>query len=367
MRVDSMKIQIRNVLNDIAPYIPGKPIEDVKRELGLERVIKLASNENPLGCSSKAKEAMVDAINKSALYPDGNCTDLRNALAEKMGLKPTQFFFGAGSDGIIEMIPKAFIEPGDESIMAFPSFPLYETNIKLAGGICMQVPLDKNYCFDLDAMAEKINKRTKVIWLCNPNNPTGTMYTREQQDAFLQKVPENIVVVLDEAYYEYVTREDYPESLALLDKYPNIIILRTFSKIYGLASARIGYAISNETMIGYLERVRSPFNVCTYAQVAATASLDDEEFKMLSYSTNKENKEFLYNEFNKIGLRYLPSETNFIMVDTAKDSKEVFQALLRKGIIVRPGYVFGMNTWLRVTIGTKEECEEFVEALKEVI
>jgi histidinol-phosphate aminotransferase len=358
---------MRDALNSIAPYIPGKPIEEVKRELGLKKVIKLASNENPLGCSPKAREAIIKTLETPALYPDGNCTDLRNALAKKFGLKPTQFFFGAGSDGIIEMIPKAFMNPGDESIMAFPSFPLYETNIKLADGICVQVPLDKNYCFDLAAMAEKLSQKTKIIWLCNPNNPTGTMYTKDQQDEFLQKIPEDVLVVLDEAYYEYVTRKDYPESVDLLNKYTNIIILRTFSKIYGLASARIGYAISNEEIIGALEKVRSPFNVNTYAQVAATASLDDETFKMLSYTTNKQNKEFLYQAFEVMGLPYLPSETNFIMVDVKKNSKEVFQSLLRKGIIVRPGNIFGMDTWLRVTIGTKEECEVFVEALKEVL
>ncbi|WHH56892.1 histidinol-phosphate transaminase [Petroclostridium sp. X23] len=362
-----MSIRFRDALNSIAPYVPGKPISEVQRELGLEKVIKLASNENPLGCSSKAKDAMMEVMNTPGLYPDANSTELRNALAKKMKLKPEQLFFGAGSDGIIEMIPKAFIDPDDEAIMAVPSFPLYETNTKLAGGICIGIPLDKDYFFDLDAMEEKINDKTKLIWLCNPNNPTGTMYTKEQQDAFLEKVPDHVVVVLDEAYYEYVTRDDYPESLQLLDKYNNIIILRTFSKIYGLASARIGYAISNEKIISYLERVRSPFNVSSYAQAAATASLEDDTFKKTSYLTNKENKEYLYSTFDKLGLVYLPSETNFVMVNVNRSSKEVFQSLLHKGIIVRPGYLYGMDTWLRVTIGLREECEEFVKALKETV
>lgn len=362
-----MVIKARDVLNHIEPYIPGKPVDDVKRELGLEKVIKLASNENPLGCSGKAKEAIMDVLKAPSLYPDGNCTELRSILAKKMGLHPKQFFFGAGSDGVIEMIPKAFMNPGDEAITASITFSLYETNVRLADGVCVHVPMDQNYCFDLDAMAEKINAKTKIIWLCNPNNPTGTMYTREQQDAFLRKVPENVLVVLDEAYYEYVTRDDYPDSLKLLEKYPNIIILRTFSKIYGLASARIGYGISNEEMIGCLERIRSPFNVNTFAQAAAIASLDDDDFKKLSYTTNKENKEYLYQALQEMGLSYLPSETNFVMMDVQKDSQEVFQALLRKGIIVRPGSNFNMDTWLRVTIGSKDECKIFIEALKKVL
>lgn len=362
-----MRVKARDVLNSIAPYVPGKPIDEVKRELGLQKVIKLASNENPLGCSPKAKEAMLEVMNAPSLYPDPNCTELRNKLAQRMKLKPTQLFFGAGSDGIIEMIPKAFINPGDESIMACPSFPLYRTNTRLAGGICIEIPLDANHCFDLDAMASKINSKTKMVWLCNPNNPTGTMFTKKQQDAFLKKIPHNVLVVLDEAYYEYVTRDDYPESLELLDIYDNIIILRTFSKIYGLASARIGYAIANEKIIAHLEKVRSPFNVSSYAQAAAAASLEDEEFKKLSYSTNQQTKEYLYQAFNQLGLNYLPSETNFIMVDTQKDSQQVFRSLLQQGIIVRPGKNFGMDTWLRVTIGTKEECEAFIEALKPII
>ncbi|MGE4282371.1 MAG: histidinol-phosphate transaminase [Clostridia bacterium] len=362
-----MSIVFRKVLDNIAPYVPGKPIEEVQQELGLEKVIKLASNENPLGCSAKAKEAMIEIMERPGLYPDANCTELRNLLAEKLKLKPEQFFFGAGSDGIIEMIPSAFINPGDECIMAFPSFQLYETNTILAGGICVKVPLDKNYCFDLDAMAEKITDKTKLIWLCNPNNPTGTMYTQSQQNAFLEKVPANVIVVLDEAYYEYVTQPDYPESLNLLNKYSNVIILRTFSKIYGLASARVGYAISNTEIIGYLERVRSPFNVSSYAQAAASASLRDDRFKELSFSTNKENKEYLYDALTQLGLSYLSSETNFIMVDVRQNSEKIFQALLHKGIIIRPGHLYGMDTWLRVTIGLREECEEFIEALKVVL
>ncbi len=362
-----MTIQVREVLNQIKPYVPGKPIEEVQRQLGLQKIVKLASNENPLGCSAKAKSAMMKTLENPALYPDANCTELRNMLAKKMNLKPTQFFFGAGSDGIIEMIPKVFMNPGEESIMASITFPLYETGIKLSDGMCVKVPLNDKYCFDLDTMAARITEKTKLIWLCNPNNPTGTIYTKQQQDKFLQMVPKDVVVILDEAYYEYVTCDDYPESLDLLEQYSNIIILRTFSKIYGLASLRVGYAISNIDMIAKLEKVRSPFNVNRFAQVAAVASLEDEEFKNLSYETNKENKEFLYYSFKKLGLDYLPSETNFITVNVEKDSQKIFEALLHKGIIVRPCGGYDMPTWIRVTIGTKEECESFIQALVEVL
>ncbi len=365
--VIQLMIQVRKVLNQIKPYVPGKPIEEVQRELGIQKIIKLASNENPLGCSAKAKSAMQKTLENPALYPDANCTDLRNMLAKKMNLKPTQFFFGAGSDGIIEMIPKAFMNPEEESIMASITFPLYETGIILADGVCVKVPLDANYCFDLDAMAQRINEKTKIIWLCNPNNPTGTIFTKQQQEKFLQMVPKDVIVILDEAYYEYVTCETYPESLDLLKQYPNVIILRTFSKIYGLASLRVGYAISNEYIIAQLEKVRSPFNVNRFAQAAAIASLEDKEFRNLSYKTNKENKEFLYRSFEKLGLDYLPSETNFVTFDVKKDSQEVFHALLHKGFIVRPCSGYDMPTWIRVTIGTNDECKAFVHVLEEVL
>lgn len=360
-------IRYRKTLENISPYIPGKPIDDVKRELGLENVIKLASNENPLGCSPKAKQAILSALENPALYPDGNCTELRSELAKKFDLPADRFIFGAGSNELVAFIAETFINPGDESIMAVPTFPWYDTGVRMMDGVVVEVPL-KDHKHDLETMKAKITDRTRVIWLCNPNNPTGTMYSREEQDSFLRAVPKDIVVVLDEAYYEYVTnRAEYPESVSLLEEYPNIIILRTFSKVYGLASLRIGYGIASAEMIGYLNRVRPPFNVNTIAQAAALASLRDEEFREKSRENNIRGKEYLYRTFAEMGLEYIPTECNFLMVNTGMESMEMFNKLLRKGIIVRPGKGFGMPTWQRVTIGTQEENEAFVKALKEIL
>jgi histidinol-phosphate aminotransferase len=360
-------IQYRKTLESISPYIPGKPIDDVKREMGLESVIKLASNENPLGCSPKAKQAILSALENPALYPDGNCTELRNELSEIFNLPCDRFIFGAGSNELVAFIAETFINPGDESIMAVPTFPWYDTGVRMMDGVVVEVPL-KNHKHDLETMRAKITDRTKVIWLCNPNNPPGTMYSREEQDSFLKSVPKNIVVVLDEAYYEYVTNTaEYPESVNLLDEYFNIIILRTFSKVYGLASLRIGYGIASAEMISYLNRVRPPFNVNTIAQAAALASIRDEDFRLKSRECNIKGKEYYYGIFAEMHLEYIPTECNFIMVNTGMESMEMFNRLLRKGIIVRPGKGFGMPTWQRVTIGTQQENEAFVTALKEIL
>lgn len=361
-----MSIKFRKATETISPYIPGKPIDEVKRELNLTRVIKLASNENPLGCSPYARKAIEDALENPALYPDGNCTSLKEALSQKLGVNPSQLMFGAGSDEIIRMIAQIFINPGDESIVSFPSFQSYDIAVQTMDGVLFRVALDKDYRFDLDSMAAGITDKTKVIWLCNPNNPTGSSFSRKEQDNFLGKVPRHIIVVLDEAYYEYVTREDYPESINLLPSHPNIIILRTFSKIYGLASLRAGYAIAGEEITGYLNRVRGAFNVNTFAQVAAAASLKDDDFRNKSREMNIKGKEYLYGEFTGMGLRYLPTDGNFIMVDVGMDSKQTFKKLLEKGIIIRPGDIFKMDTWLRVTVGNQEENEEFIKALREL-
>ncbi len=265
----------RNTVNYLKPYIPGKPISEVKRELGLDKVIKLASNENPLGCSPKATEAVTKWAENMAIYPDGNCTDLRNALAKKLKLKPTQFLFGAGTDQILEIIAATFINPGDKTITGHPSFSRYETVTQIMDGELIQVSLTHDYRFDLNSILNNIDEKTRIVWICNPNNPTGTIITAQELNSFLEKISKEILVVLDEAYYEYAKGGDYPESLELLDSYDNIIILRTFSKIYGLAGLRVGYAISNENIIEYLNRVRGPFNVNGAAQVAAIAALED--------------------------------------------------------------------------------------------
>jgi len=357
-----MRLPYRDVYEKISPYVPGKPISDVQRELGLTHVIKLASNENPFGCSEKVKQAVAESVSGIALYPDGNATLLRESLAQRLGLKADQLVFGAGSNEIITFIAQVFLSEGDESIFAHPSFVWYETAVRATGANPVMIPL-KEHKHDLEAMKNAINEKTKIIWLCNPNNPTGTIITREEQDAFLKAVPADIVVVLDEAYYEFARGEDYPESLPLLDQYPNLIILRTFSKAYGLASLRVGYGAASSEMISYLNRIRPPFNVNTLAQTAAAAALDDQEFVAKTLSENQQGLAALYSAFDQLKLNYVKSRANFIWVETPLPSGEMFQRLLRKGVIVRPF----MGNWLRITVGTAEENKILIQALSEVL
>jgi len=355
-------------LCNIAPYTAGKPIEDVKREYGIEKVVKLASNENPYGASPLAIKAANDALSSLNIYPDMNSYSLKKALALKHSLSESMFIFGTGSDGLIELICKAFIEPGDECIIPAPSFSLYETNTIASEGIAITVPLNSEFTMDFEAMKNAITDKTKIVWLCNPNNPTGAIYSDSAQKEFIQSVPDNILIVIDEAYYEFALASDeYPDSQALLDKHKNIIILRTFSKIYGLAALRVGYAMADKSIINIMNKVRAPFNVNSIAQAAAVASLDDTEFAEYTLAKNEENKLYLYNAFDEMGLEYIRSHTNFIMVNTKQDSKRVYIDLLKKGFIVKGGHVLGMDGYLRVTIGTNDECAGFISALKEIL
>ena len=358
--------KIRECIMDIRPYVPGKSIELVQKEFGLTDVIKLASNENPLGPSPKAIEAMKDNAHKMFLYPDGYCTDLRNALAEDLDVEPNQLIFGNGSDEIIKLLGETFIQPEDEVIVANPSFSEYDFVCLLMGGVLKKVPLT-NHTHDLEKMAEEINEKTKMIFLCNPNNPTGTIVTKEEVDKFLAKVPDTVVIVFDEAYYEYVESTSYPQSLEYLNQCKeNIVILRTFSKIHGLAGLRIGYGIAAPRMIQLLERTREPFNVNLMAQKAALVSLLDKEHVQKSRDVNNKGREFLYQAFEDMGLEYIPTQANFVMVDLQKNSKEVFIELQKKGVIIRTGDIFGMDTFIRVTIGTADENERFINTLKGV-
>ncbi|WP_202708242.1 histidinol-phosphate transaminase [Sporosalibacterium faouarense] len=358
-----MAIQFREELKELSAYKPGKPIEDVKREYGLNEVIKLASNENPLGCSPKATEAIKKAADNLAIYPDGNCTLLKEALANKTGLKPSQILPSSGSDEMLDQLAKTFVNPGDEAIMADITFSRYIATTKMMGGKPVIVPL-KEWTYDIDGMLEAITDKTRLIWLCNPNNPTGTMFTEDKLNDFLAKVPKNIIVVYDEAYNEYVTRDDFPKnSLDLLNDYSNLIVLRTFSKIYGLAALRVGYTMASEEIISNINKIRGPFNVNTLAQVAAVAALGDDDFIKKSYEVNKEGKNFLYKAFDEMGLEYAPSETNHIFVNVEKDANEIFVNLQKKGMIIRP--ITG--TWIRVSIGTAEQNKKFIDLLKEVL
>ncbi|MGC8785517.1 MAG: histidinol-phosphate transaminase [Armatimonadota bacterium] len=354
-----------NVL-ELEPYSPGKPIEEVKRELGLTDVVKLASNENPLGPSPRAVEAAVRAMQSANLYPDGSCFELRQAVAKHVQVPPECLLFGNGSDELIHYIGLTFLMPGDEVITGHPSFVRYEAAAKLNNAPLHLVPL-REHRFDLPAILARVNERTKLIFIANPNNPTGTIVTADEVDAFMNNLPEHVVVVWDQAYQEYVSCPDYPDTLQYVREGRNVVVLRTFSKAYALAGLRVGYAIARPDIIDAMNRVREPFNVNSVAQAAALAALHDQEHLRKAVELNRQGLEYLYRHFERLGLTYVRSEANCVMVDLGRDSQPVFQALLRKGVIVRTGHIFGLPTYLRITTGKREENERFICALEEVL
>jgi len=350
----------------LKPYSPGKPIEEVEREFGIKDSIKLASNENPLGPSPKAVAAMKDALNKVALYPDASCYFLKKALAAHWGVGENELLPGNGSDELIHYIGVTFLSEGDSVIQANPSFVRYESASVLNNCNCTMVPL-KNYTHDLEAMADAIDDRTRLIFVANPNNPTGTAVTSKDVQRFMARLPNRVIAVFDEAYYEYVESLDYPRMYDYVKAGANVIILRTFSKIYGLAGLRIGYAIARPEIIECLNQVREPFNVNSIAQSGALASLGDPEQVERSVRCNSEGKKYLYREFDRMGLPYVPSEANFIFVDVKTDCRTVFTELLKRGVIVRTGDIFGFPTFFRITIGTGSENRRLIQALSEVL
>ena len=361
-----MKRLVRKSILKIKPYKPGKPIGEVKRELGLRKIIKLASNENTLGPSSRALKALRDFLPKIYLYPEDSCFYLKKELAKKLKVKQENLILGNGSDEIMELISKTFLNPGEKVIYGYPSFLIYETVVRIMGGKPVPVPLI-DYTYDLKGMLKAITKKTKIIFICNPNNPTGTMISEEEIRVFLKKVSKRIIVVLDEAYRDYVERRDFPNSVKLLKENKNLITLRTFAKIYGLAGLRIGYGIARKEVIDLLSKVRLPFNVNSLAQAAALASLSDEEQAKKTRKMNTLGKKFFYATFRDLSLYYVPTQTNFILINLKRNGKKICQELLRKGIIVREMSAWGMNNYMRVTIGREEENRSFVQALKKII
>lgn len=359
-------LNYRKEIENISPYVPAKSIEKIKAEYDLDTIVKLSANENTMGCSPLAQKAIIDAIKNVYLYPDGNCTKVRKRLAKIHNIGEDQIIFGNGSFELIALIAETFINARDESIIPEPTFKWYKVVTLAMGGKPITVSL-KNNTIDLNEVKNKITDKTKIIWLCNPNNPTGTIFGKSELDYFLESIPKDIIVVLDEAYSDFNTNDSYPDSLSLIEKYPNIISLRTFSKIYGMASLRVGYGISNPEMISYINRIRIPSNVNRLAQEAAAASLDDEEFKNSVLENVNKGKAFLYKAFDEMQLEYLPSETNFIMVNVVKDGAEVVNELLKTGLYLRSGKEFNMPTWLRITIGKEEENKLIVEGLKKVL
>lgn len=347
---------------EIEPYKPGKPVVEVARELGLKSVIKMASNESPLGPSPRAKRAIRAAIKDLSLYPEGSGAKLREGIAKKWRIKPENIILGNGSNEIIELILHAFLNEGEEVITCKPSFLVYFLTAKVCNAKIIEVPLNY-YTFDLDAIAKKITPRTKVIFISNPNNPTGTIVDKEAVERFMRRVPANVIVVFDEAYVEFTNPKRFPRSIKYIK---NSVILRTFSKIYGLAGLRIGYGVASAEVVELLNKVRQPFNVNSLAQVAALAALKDDAYRHHMIGMVREGKRYFYKEFYKLGLFYVPSEANFVLVKVG-DGNKIFKKLLQKGIIVRPMVEYQLPEFIRVTIGKPLQNRKFIKALREVL
>ncbi|MFC4557382.1 histidinol-phosphate transaminase [Virgibacillus kekensis] len=352
----------KQVLNELTPYKPGKQIEEVKKAYGLTRIVKLASNENPFGYSSSVKQFLKELDPSLEIYPDGYTTELREAMAEKLNIKETQLIFGSGSDEIVQMIGRAFLYPGVNTVMATPTFPQYKHNALVEGAEIREVSTVNGY-HDLKAMLGAIDEQTKVVWLCSPNNPTGSLIPREDFYSFMKKCPKHVLVVLDEAYYEYVENGKDPNILKSFTCYENLIVLRTFSKAYGLAGLRVGYGFANENIISKLDVVRGPFNTSSIAQKAAVKSLYDDDFISQSVDRNKAIKADFQEFLDSIGWHYYESETNFLLVSTPVSGTEVFQHLLENGFIVRPGELLGIPRTVRITLGNENDMEQIKEIL----
>ncbi|MEC4685256.1 MAG: histidinol-phosphate transaminase [Nitrospirota bacterium] len=350
-------------IQSIKPYVPGKPVEELQRELGIEDAVKLASNENPLGPSPKAVKAISEVISGINRYPDGSGFYLKNALSEKLAVDQEGLIPGNGSNELIDIAVRTFMTAGDKAVMGVPSFVVYPMAVQSVGAKAVQVPL-KEWRHDLEAMAGEITEKTRIIFVANPNNPTGTINHADEFDKFMQRVPDGVLVIVDEAYREYVRDSRYPDAMEYLRAGRDIIILRTFSKVYGLAGLRIGYGISRKEIVREMNKVREPFNTSSIAQAAAIASVGDDGHVERSIALNEEGKAYLYKEFRRLGLDFVATEANFIYVTFDRSvAVELYNHLLKRGVIIRP---IGAAA-VRITIGLPEENRLLVEALGAVI
>jgi histidinol-phosphate aminotransferase len=357
----------RPTVSGLQPYQPGKPIEDVQRELGLDHVIKLASNEGPFGPFPAALEAMAEAASRLNSYPDGGSYRLHEALAGRHGVALEEICVGAGADGCIDLVSQAILDPGDEVICGWPSFPSYVIYARKQGAVVHTAALAEHR-YDLDALLAAVTPRTKLVYICQPNNPTGTMNTVDELDAYFERVPPHVLTVVDQAYFEYIDRADYPDAVErYLKRGRRALVLRTFSKIYGLAGARIGYAVGPSGICAAMAKVRRPFDITTQAQVAAVASIGETDEIVRRRQLNVAGLERLEEILRELGFDPVPSVGNFLYVDTGADAVELYERLLRAGVIVRPLAGFGSPTAIRVTVGTPEEVEEFGAALGRVL
>jgi len=364
-----MGLRIRPNVRRMEPYSPGKPVSEVKRELGLESVVKLASNENPLGPSPKAVEAVRRAAESMHVYPDGSAYELRQALASRFGLSGKQILLGNGSDELIHLLGLVFLgSPEDEMVVGDPSFVRYDAAAHLADCKLVKVPLDGDLVHDLRAMARAITPRTKIVFVANPNNPTGTIVRKAEVDAFLNDLPEGVLLVLDEAYYEFAADvPDFPNSLDYLREGRPVVGLRTFSKAYGLAGIRIGYGFAPEEVVDAVDRAREPFDVNSLAQAAAVAALEDDAHVARTVANNRVGAARIAEALRQAGARVFPTYANFVYADLGRPAQPVFDALLRQGVIVRTATTMGSPTGLRVSVGTPDEVDRFVEAFRKVV
>ena len=364
--LDACELAPSNI-RGIAPYQPGKPVSDLAREMGLEEatIVKLASNENPLGTSALAQGAISTQLQELARYPDGNGFDLKQALCAHYRVRPEQVVLGSGSNDVLELVARAFLTRSTSSVYSQHAFVVYPLATQVAGAVGIEVPA-RAFGHDLPAMAAAVREDTRVLWIANPNNPTGTFAPAEQVQALLVRVPRSVIVVLDEAYHEYLPDPLRIDSLRWLDDYPNLVITRTFSKAYGLAGLRVGFGVAHPEICDLLNRVRLPFNVNSLAQAAAIAALRDQEFVQRSRRVNDEGMRQLIRGFERLHLDYIPSVGNFITVRVG-DAGPVYQRLLRQGVIVRPVGAYGLPEHLRVTIGTESENARFLQALEAVL
>ncbi len=365
---DSALAQIK----DLQPYLPGKPVEELERELGITEAIKLASNENPLGCPKRARDAIESASAHVELYPDANAYYLKQALAARLGVNANQLTIGNGSNDVLDLVARSFLDAGAEAIVAQYAFMVYAMVTQACGaGIQVARALGPEqaqpYGHDLESMLALVNERTRVIFIANPNNPTGTWIDRGSLKSFIEKVPPHIAIVIDEAYFEYVDLADYPDSTGWLERHPNLIVTRTFSKIYGLAGLRLGYAIASPELTDLFNRVRQPFNANALALAAAQAALADDEFVARSREVNRAGLALLQDFCHQRGLEFIPSVGNFISVKFAQNCQAIYQGLLQRGVIVRPIANYDLPEHLRITIGTATQLDRLFTALDEIL
>lgn len=353
-------------IQELVPYKPGKPIEELERELGISGAVKLASNENPLGPSPKAVAAMAESLAGLHRYPDGAGYELRQALAQRFGVAQEQIVLGNGSNEIIEFLCRAFVRPGDQALAAAPSFLMYSKLIQVAGGQLAETPL-KDFRLDLDAMLAAINPRTKLVFLNNPDNPAGTAFSKAELESFLERLPQGVVTVLDEAYIEFARDPQVAKGTDFIGHDKPVVVMRTFSKAYGLAGLRIGFGLGAPEVMDLLHRVRQPFNTSIVAQAAGAAALADEEFLQKTLSVTWQGLDKLYAAFDGLGLEYVPSQANFVLVRLGDKASEVADQLLRRGVIVRKMASYGLPQYLRISVGLPQENQRFIDELRAIL